>query len=151
VEITGARFLDGAGKASHVLRSGESAAIEIGYRAAADVPRVAFGVLIYHDDGYGIYGTNSAIDGERIDLRAGEGIARFRVDRLELLDGQYVVDVAVHAADDSETYDYHLKSHRFRVFGRRGAEIGVVRLPHAWEVESGVPEVDALRTRGGAE
>ncbi len=90
-------------------------------------------MLVYRDDGMGVYGTNTTIDGQRVRVAAGEGSVRLRLERLDLLDGQSLLDVAAHAPDESETYDYHLKQYPFRVYGG-GREAGVARLAHTWEV-----------------
>ncbi len=136
VEITDVRILDASGAATPILRSGEPATIEIRYRVARPVGEVGFGILVYAEDGYVIYGTNTVVDGVPVRAEPGDGVVRFRVQRLDLLDGQYDLDVAAHAPDDTETYDYQLKGRRFRVFGRKEREVGAVRLPHAWEVET---------------
>ncbi len=136
VEITAVRILDASGEESPILRSGEPAAIEMHYRVARPLGEVGFGILVYAEDGYVVYGTNTVVDGVPVRAETGEGVVRFRIDRLDLLDGQYDLDVAAHAPDDTETYDYHLKGRRFRVFGRREREIGVLRVPHRWEIES---------------
>src|SRR3989442_106037 len=135
VEITETRILDGSGAATPILRTGEPATIEIHYRVHKPVGEVGFGILVYAEDGYVIYGSNNVVDGVPVRVEPGDGVVRFRIERPDLLDGQYDLDVAAHAPDDTETYDYLLKGRRFRVFGRKDREIGAVRLPHVWEVE----------------
>ena len=134
VEITGVRLLDGDGQDSRVLRTGEPLVIELRYRAEREIADVAFGVAFYRDDGLACYGANTALDGMRMPVARGDGALRFRAPRLELLEGQYVLDVAATAPDYSEIYDFHSKAYPFRVFGPTG-EIGVVRIAHEWLVQ----------------
>ncbi len=132
VEITAVRICDASGTDSRVLRSGEPATIELRYRAARTIDDVAFGVAFYRDDGLACYGSNTHLDGERVAVSAAEGVLRFRTPRLELLEGQYVLDVAATSPDYGEIYDFHSKAYPFRVFGQTG-EIGIVRIAHDWE------------------
>lgn len=134
VEITAVRILDGDGAESRVLRSGAPATIELRYRAQRALDDVAFGVAFHRIDGLPAYGSNTALEGKRCPVPAGEGIVRFVTPRLDLLEQQYVLDVAATSPDYGEIYDFHAKAYPFRVFGATG-EIGVVRIPHEWELE----------------
>jgi len=156
IEITSARVLGPGGVERAVLSSGEPAAIEIAYRNEALVRDAVFGVLIYREDGTGVYGTNTLIDGCAVPVRP-EGVARFRVDELELLPGGYDVDIGIIDPQD-RYYDYREKGLSFRVIaGTR--EIGVSRLHHVWEFDAGGAPAPAgegaperrSRAEGGAE
>jgi ABC-type polysaccharide/polyol phosphate transport system ATPase subunit len=132
VEITGVRLHDAAGADARVLRSGDPVTIELSYRATRAFDEVTFGVAFYRDDGAACYGTNTTLDGVHLAVAAGEGTVCFRAPRLELLEGQYVLDVAAVSPDYADTYDFHSKAYPFRVYGSTG-EIGLVRIAHEWE------------------
>ncbi|MDE3113700.1 MAG: ABC transporter ATP-binding protein [Chloroflexota bacterium] len=132
IEIVRARILDAGGEERAVLDSGEPAAIEIAYRNGADVKDAVFGVYVYRDDGVGVYGTNTLIDGCEPSL-APEGTVRFRVDALDLLPGAYDVDVGIIDPQD-RYYDYLQKGLALRVIGR-SREVGLARLRHRWEFD----------------
>ena len=134
VEIARVRLLDAGGADQRVFKSGDAAAIELAYRASRAIDEVTFGVAFYRDDGAACYGTNTTLDGVRLAVRPGEGIVRFRMPRLELVEGQYVLDVAAVSPDYADTYDFHSKAYPFRVYGATG-EIGLVRIAHEWEHE----------------
>jgi lipopolysaccharide transport system ATP-binding protein len=132
VEIARARVVAADGAERGVLESGAPCAIEIAYRNPAGVSDAVFGVYVYRDDGTGVYGTNTLIDGCVVPARA-EGIARFRVDALDLLPGGYDVDIGIIDPQD-RYYDYHEKGLSFRVIGG-SREVGIARLRHRWELD----------------
>ncbi|HEY7625273.1 MAG TPA: ABC transporter ATP-binding protein, partial [Candidatus Limnocylindria bacterium] len=88
IEITSARVVGPDGEDRVVLESGKPAAIEIGYRNPRGVSDAVFGVYIYRDDGLGVFGTNTLIDGVRVPVQA-EGIVRFAIDGVALLPGGF--------------------------------------------------------------
>ncbi len=132
IEIASARVVGADGEERAVLDSGEAAAIEIAYRNPAGVSDAVFGVYVYRDDGVGVYGTNTLIDGCAVPVR-NEGVAAFRIDELDLLPGAYDVDVGIIDRQD-RYYDYWQKGLSVRVIGR-SREVGVARLRHRWEFE----------------
>jgi ABC-type polysaccharide/polyol phosphate transport system ATPase subunit len=132
IEIASARVLGPDGAERSVLDSGEAAAIEIAYRNPARVGDAVFGVYVYRDEGTGVYGTNTLIDGCDVPVREA-GVARFRIDALDLLPGAYDVDIGIIDPQD-RYYDYHEKGLSFRVIGGT-REVGVARLRHRWEFE----------------
>jgi ABC-type multidrug transport system ATPase subunit len=134
IEITAVRVLGADGGERAVLDSAEPASIEIAYRNPANVSDAVFGVYVYRDDGVGVYGTNTLIDGCEVTLR-GEGVARFAVDALDLLPGAYDIDVGIIDPQD-RYYDYLQKGISVRVIGR-SREVGLVRLRHRWEFVGG--------------
>ena len=120
------------GREKPVLESGEPAAFELHYRNHADVGDAVFGFYVYREDGTGIYGTNTLIDGATVPQRR-EGVARFRMSALDLLPGAYDVDIGIIDPQD-RYYDYLEKGLNFRVIGG-SREVGIARLPHRWEFE----------------
>ena len=130
VQLTGARILGPDGTERSVLDSGDAATIEIAYRNPQRIADAVFGVQLYRDDGIGVYGTNTLIDGAAVPVRD-EGLARFVFDGLELLPGAYDADVGITDAQD-RVYDYHAKGLRFRVIGT-SRELGIARPRHRWE------------------
>ena len=132
VEITSARALGADGAERAVLESGKAAAIEIAYRNPAGKSDAVFGVYVYRDDGTGVYGTNTLIDGCPVPA-CESGVVRFRIDELDLLPGGYDVDIGIIDPQD-RYYDYHEKGLSLRVIGT-SREVGVTRLRHRWELD----------------
>ena len=141
VEIIGVEFVDGSGRAAHVFQSGGAMEIHLQVRANQPVDDLVFGVGIFNAEGVCCYGTNTAIDGATSGAMTGAGEARFVVDRLDLVDGTYKLDVAVHRRNGAP-YDYHRLLHTIRVTSSR-KEAGVFRPPHRWTF-SGSIQIDGL-------
>ncbi len=76
-----------------------------------------FGIGIYNAEGVTCYGTNTQLEDYEPAAISGEGEVAFAVDRLELVDGTYKMDVAVHKRD-GYPYDYHRLLYTFRVNSR---------------------------------
>jgi hypothetical protein len=87
-------------------------------------------VYVYRDDGVGVYGTNTLIDGCAVPQQP-EGVARFVIDGLDLLPGAYDIDVGIIDPQD-RYYDYLQKGLALRVIGG-SREVGLARLRHRWE------------------
>ena len=134
VEIASVKLLGGDGTESRVFDSGDPLTIELAYRSQLDLDAVAFGIAVYRDDGVLCYGTNTALERVPLSIRRGDGVVRFRATRLDLLEGQYVLDLAVHSPDEREMYDYHAKAYPFRVRAGTG-EVGLARIEHSWQAE----------------
>jgi len=133
VEIVSARVVGPKGVDETVLDSGERATFELRYKNHAGVKDAVFGFYVYRDDGFGVYGTNTLMEGIEVPRDRAEGVVRFVMDPLALLPGAYDVDVGIIDPQD-RYYDYHEKGLSFRVVGS-SREVGLVRLPHRWEFD----------------
>ena len=131
VEITGVRLLGQDGQPGHVFHSGEAVTIELAVAAGRPVTDFAFGIGIFSADGVCCYGTNTDVaDLKSVEL-SGSGTARFVIESLDLVEGTYKLDVAVHKRDGF-AYDYHRQLYTFRVKSRT-RDAGIYRPRHRWE------------------
>jgi hypothetical protein len=131
VEVTSVSIVDAEGTAAHVFHSGDALTVRIGFRAHQPTRDFVFGLGIFNADGVCCYGTNTNIDDLEPDHLSGEGEARFVIDRLDLVEGTYKFDVAVHKLDGFP-YDYHRQLYTIRVKARH-KDVGIYRPPHRWE------------------
>ena len=70
-------------------------------------------------------------------LLTGDGEVHVRAStRLDLVEGTYKLDVAVHRRDGLP-YDYHRLLYTFRVKSRT-KDVGIYRPPHRWAFSAGV-------------
>jgi ABC-type polysaccharide/polyol phosphate transport system ATPase subunit len=136
VEITGVDLVDAAGQAAHVFQSGDRMEIRLRVRAHEPVTDFVFGVGIFNAEGVCCYGTNTHIEGARAGELKGEGEVRFAIDGLDLIDGTYKLDVAVHR-ENGAPYDYHRLLYTCRVTSRL-KEAGIFRPPHRWTFSGGI-------------
>ncbi|MBC7235254.1 MAG: ABC transporter ATP-binding protein [Chloroflexi bacterium] len=133
-EITDVRFLDKDGHPLTKLTADQPVTIAFQYRAFEPIQEPAFGVAIHRVDGLHISGCNTAMANYHIPHIVGTGEVRFHIERLPLLEGEYLLSVAVHKADDSECYDYLSHWYPFRVVrGQAIPYVGVMRLAASWE------------------
>jgi hypothetical protein len=129
VELTRVRLLDAAGQERYLYDAGEACTIRLAWRAPRPVEDPVFGIGIFRKDGVCCYGTNTAIDGLHLGKLAGEGEVGMAIHRLDLVEGEYLLDVAVHAG--AATYDYHSRvrsllsasRHRRRAAGARWTRV----------------------------
>jgi lipopolysaccharide transport system ATP-binding protein len=130
VEIDGVEFIGSSGEAGHVFTSGSPIEIRLRVRARRPVSDLVFGVGIFNAAGVCCYGTNTDIEGATSGQMSGEGQVSFIVDRLDLVEGSYMVDVAAHRKDGAP-YDYHRLLHTLRLVSPL-KETGIFRPPHRW-------------------
>jgi Wzt C-terminal domain len=130
IEITDVAFLDGGGQPSFVFHSGDPMAIRVKVRAARPADDFVFGIGIFNADGVCCYGTNTYLEEMNPQRLSGDADATFAVDSLELVEGTYKVDVAVHKRDGFP-YDYHRLLYTFRVKSRIH-DVGIYRPRHRW-------------------
>ena len=135
-EIHAVDLLRADGTSAHVFQSGEPLTIRLAARAHEPLTDVVFGVGIFTAEGVCCFGTNTAIDGAAAQDFAGDAEVRFVIDRLDLVDGTYKLDVAVHRHNGAP-YDYHRQLHTFRVTSRI-KDTGIYRPAHRWEFGGGI-------------
>jgi hypothetical protein len=130
VEITDVAFLDAGGQPSFVFHSGDQMSIRLKVRAAHPTEDFVFGIGLFNADGVCCYGTNTYLEEMNPERLAGEGEATFSVESLDLIEGTYKLDVAVHKRDGFP-YDYHRLLYTFRVKSRT-RDVGIYRPRHRW-------------------
>jgi hypothetical protein len=135
-EIVGVDLVGPDGQPSQVFQSGEPVEIRLRVVARQPLTDFVFGVGIFNADGVCCYGTNTHIEGVAPGTLAGDGEATFAIDRLDLVDGTYKLDVAVHR-ENGAPYDYHRLLYTFRVKSRL-KEAGIFRPPHRWRFSGGI-------------
>jgi hypothetical protein len=135
-EITTVDLIAGDGTPTHLVASGDPLEIRIRVRAAAPLTDVVVGVGLFNADGVCCFGTNTQVDGATAGELSGDGEVRFAIDRLDLVEGTYKLDVAVHRANGTP-YDYHRQLYTLRVTSRT-KEVGIFRPPHRWTFSGGI-------------
>jgi ABC-type polysaccharide/polyol phosphate transport system ATPase subunit len=129
-EILRVAFLDKDQQPSFVFHTGDAMSIRLSVRAAHPLDDFVFGIGLFNADGVCCYGTNTYIE-EMIPTRlAGDADVTFAIDTLELVEGTYKLDVAIHKRD-GYPYDYHRLLYTFRVKSRT-QDVGIYRPSHRW-------------------
>jgi ABC-type polysaccharide/polyol phosphate transport system ATPase subunit len=136
VEIKNVTLADGQNQPSFVFHSGEPMSIRLEVAAHAPVADFVFGVSVFNADGVCCYGTNTYLEEMEPQRLEGEVEVRFAIDSLDLVEGTYKLDVAVHKRDGFP-YDYHRLLYTFRVKSRV-RDVGIYRPKHHWSFSPGV-------------
>ncbi len=132
VTIEQVRFLDAAEKPRDFFATGEPITLEICYRTIQRINRPVFGMAIHHNDGTHVTGPNTKFSGQKIPWIEGEGVVRYTVPSLSLLEGTYHVSVAVHNWKDTQMFDYHDQLYLFHVMPTEGERYGLMTLNGGW-------------------
>jgi ABC-type polysaccharide/polyol phosphate transport system ATPase subunit len=130
VQITDVALLDGHGQATHLFHTGDPLTLRLRVRAEKPVEDFVFGIGLFNVEGVCIYGTNTEIEEYDADSLTGEAEVTWAVEALDLVEGTYKLDVAVHKRDGAP-YDYHRLLYTFRVNSRL-KDIGIYRPRHHW-------------------
>ena len=143
VEITEVVLAGEDGQPGHVFQSGERLSVRLAVHAAEPVADFVFGIGLFNTAGTCCYGTNTDIEGLESQSLHGTGEVVFTIDRLDLVDGTYKLDVAVHKRD-GYPYDYHRLLYTLRVKSTF-SDVGIYRPSHRWTFSPSVK----LSTRAG--
>jgi ABC-type polysaccharide/polyol phosphate transport system ATPase subunit len=133
VEITGVKLTDGNNKEKYLFENGEPIEITLSYKANKKIEDPVFGIGIFKNDGACVYGTNTAIDGISIEAIERDGNVVFSMERNNLIEGSYLLDVAVHKRD-GHPYDYHSRLYSFSIQSK-AKDIGIYRPEHTWRIK----------------
>lgn len=133
IEITDVQFLDQHGRPQNVLSTGDALTIRMYYEAHQPIPEPAFGVAIYHRNGFQINGPNSRFGGYAIPVVEGRGYIDYVVDTLPLLAGDYLVSAAVYDKALLHAYDHRDRQFLLTIQTDLHSErFGSILIPSTW-------------------
>jgi ABC-type polysaccharide/polyol phosphate transport system ATPase subunit len=136
IEITAVTLLGPGNEPSFIFHTGDPMRVKMTVVAHAPATDFVFGVSLFNADGVCCYGTNTYIEQMDPQRLEGEVEVTFAVERLDLVEGTYKLDVAVHTCD-GYPYDYHRLLYTFRMKSRT-PDIGIYRPEHHWSFSEGV-------------
>lgn len=132
-EIQEVKILDENDEESYVLESGRPFKIVFKYKVNKKLDNPVCGIGIFRNDGTNVYGTNTLLDRvKNIDIN-NSSVVIFSIASNTLLEGEYSLDVSMHA-DDGFPYDFYRYAKKFTVTSAI-KDIGVCRLEHEWEIK----------------
>ena len=136
VEITDVQLLGPDSKPAHVFHTGQPMTVRVKVHARQPTHDVVFGIGLFNADGFCCYGTNTFIEDIQLDGIERDAEATFAISSLDLVEGTYKMDVAIHKRD-GYPYDYHRLLYTFRVTSRV-KDVGVYRPAHRWTFSGGL-------------
>jgi lipopolysaccharide transport system ATP-binding protein len=127
-EVTAVRLLPSAR-----LRTGDPLTVEIDFRSSKPLESPNFSVTICRDDGQVCYDANPAAAGvESPDLQTA-GTLTLKLARLDLVAGNYWVDVGIFEKSWAYAFDYHWRAYPLYVSGATGGK-GLLAPPANWQL-----------------
>ena len=130
IEITKVRMKNLEGKEKHVFSPDEGMDIEIDLAAKSRIEDFAFGIGIFNSQGINCYGTNTNSEEFKPLSIDGKGKVVCRIEKLNLINGTYYLDVAIHKID-GYPYDYHRNMYTFMISSLY-RDVGMFRPEHSW-------------------
>jgi hypothetical protein len=130
VRITEVSILDGQRHPAHVFHSGDPLVLRLKIRAEQTIEDFVFGIGLFTADGVCVYATNTSVEDYEGASLSGDAEVALTIDALDLVEGTYKLDVAVHRRDGAP-YDYHRLLYTFRVKSRIH-DVGIYRPRHQW-------------------
>jgi ABC-2 type transport system ATP-binding protein len=106
----------------------EPMSIRVAYHADEPTDDLLFGVIIHDEEGNTIFGANTKIVDVPVPVADGDGEATFDFERIPLLDGTYLVTLAIQSSDEGTVHDWHDQRYQFEVMNP-GRAAGMVSLP----------------------
>lgn len=122
---------DGQGVETNRFQIGAAMRVCVEYTNPGHREQSEVGLAVERNDGLACYGSNTAIDRVGPLALKERGLITIDIPRIELLGGEYLLDIAFHDAAGFP-YDYWRKLLTFTIFSEM-SEVGVIHIPHRWE------------------
>jgi ABC-type polysaccharide/polyol phosphate transport system ATPase subunit len=136
VEITNVTIAGPDGEAGHVFQSGEAIQVRMDVTSKEKITDFVFGLGLFNSDNVCVYGTNTNLEEFQPTEIDGDGLVTFAINKLDLVEGTYRLDLAAHKAD-GYPYDYHRLLYTFRVKSKI-RDVGIYRPDHSWSFGGGI-------------
>ena len=109
------------------------------YHASERTDDLLFGIAIHDQEGNNIFGANTKIIDVAVPIADGAGEVTFDFEHVPLLDGTYLVTLAIQTTDEGTVYDWRDQQYQFSVMNPTRTA-GLVSLPLAVRFGAPVPE-----------
>jgi hypothetical protein len=136
--VNAVRLLGSEGRAANTFHPDDPMRIEFDYtvnKSVASFP--SFGIAIYRIDGLWCYGTNTGLDKCCFPQSTlpSTGTVAAELSTLQLLGGDYTIDIAIHDINNDDMYDYVKNGLCFKVVNKTG-DRGVFRPELHWHLST---------------
>lgn len=136
IEIKKVRVKSLDGKEKNVFSPNEGMIVEMDLVSYSRIKDFVFGIGIFNSEGICCYGTNTNLEQFEPVSIEGEGKVACRIEKLNLVNGTYYLDIATHKKD-GYPYDYHRNLYSFMVSSLLRDD-GIYRPEHSWKFSSGI-------------
>lgn len=136
IEIESVEMLNGAGEPASVFRTHEALTIRMHYLVHQPVQSPVFGIGLHHESGLWLSGPNTRFDGLELPELQGSGYVDYHIPVLPLLNGRYMLSVAVYDSSLLHAYDHHDRRYRLIVQGAGLREhYGIIAVSGSWQLK----------------
>lgn len=118
------------GEEKYNFKTGEEIHLSISYHVEELVKDAVFGIGIFRSDGLQCYGTNTRLEHKKKFNLEKDGEFCINLLEIELLPGQYYIDIAIEA-ELGIPIDYYTKAYKIEIYSDI-SDIGICRLKHKW-------------------
>lgn len=133
IQITRVAMYDAEGKVKKDYVTGESATLEFDYRVNNENhEKISIEMVFLRSDGLETYETNTFREGFPLMQMNGEGTIRCHIDKLNLITGEYQIDVAIRRPN-AFPYHYVDRAVKFKITSLN-QERGIAKIDHTWEL-----------------
>jgi ABC-2 type transport system ATP-binding protein len=129
----------------NALLPDEALTLRVSYFASEPTDDLLFGIAIHDENGTDVYGSNTEIMGVKVPVADGEGEMALEFEHIPLLDGTYLVTLAIQSTDEGTVHDWREQQYQFSVMNPARTQ-GLVSLP--LKVRFGTPFADRLEGGG---
>ncbi|MCI8622573.1 MAG: ABC transporter ATP-binding protein [Provencibacterium sp.] len=127
------QLVNEAGKPAIVFKTGERMDVLLHYSCSKVLENSTVSLQLLRSDGISIYASNTRIDGLDGLTLMEDGRILLTFDSLNLLAGEYFLNMGLHAAD-GDIYDFKEQAAQFTVYSDL-QDVGITRLDHRWRLE----------------
>lgn len=135
MQIAAIHLYDHERRSISEIESGDPLWIEIEYISPKSNPLPIFEVTITRDDGQLCLKVNTEAVTELPPRLEGDGKVILNLERLDLVGGQYYIEVRIFKQDMAFTYDYQRHAETLKVHQPED-RIGVLQPPHQWKFKT---------------
>ncbi len=136
IEIKNLKMRDKKGKEKYIFDSNEPLTIEFDVNSKIEENDFVFGIGVFNSNGIMCYGSNTLMEDFVSKNIKGKGKVKIRIPRLNLINGTYFLDIAVHKRD-GYPFDYHHFQYTFKVTSIN-KDVGIARIDHEWEFSKNI-------------
>lgn len=132
-QITSVKVMDENNNVRKVFKTGSDIVIAFDYNVSEAVRDAVFGIGFFNRDGIQCYGTNTRIDRIQGFSLEKSGSVRIVLDNINLLPGEYLVDIAIECGNGIPV-DYYREACIFEMVSSI-SDVGIARIEHKWELD----------------
>ena len=132
MQITAVSLRNAVGKTVTQLAAGQPLTVDIAYHSSHPVVEPIVGVTLSRKDGFVVYDTSTEAAEIVLPQLSGSGRICLQLARLDLMAGDYFVDVGIYKQQWAYAYDYHWHTYPLEITGGSGGN-GILNPPHSWQ------------------